>query len=51
MLDTPERIAMQPVQINQQVSSRVTPLANFTGTTDAECDTIAQWLAHYFLNK
>ncbi|HEX7953445.1 MAG TPA: urate hydroxylase PuuD, partial [Burkholderiales bacterium] len=46
MLDTPERIAAQATQINQQVSSRVMPLANLTGMTDEERDAIAQWFAH-----
>jgi uncharacterized membrane protein len=46
MLDTPERIAAQALQINQQVSTRVMPLANLTGMTDAEREAIAQWLAH-----
>ena len=46
MLDTPERIASQAVPINQQVSSHVMPLANLTGMTDAERETIAQWFAH-----
>ncbi|HVY04605.1 MAG TPA: urate hydroxylase PuuD [Burkholderiales bacterium] len=45
MLDTPERIAAQAVQVNQQVSTRVMPLANLTGMTDAERDTITQWFA------
>ena len=46
MLDTPERIASQAAPINQQVSSHVMPLANLTGMTDAERETIAQWFAH-----
>jgi len=45
MLDTPDRIAAQAMQINQQVSSRVMPLANLTGMTDAERETVAQWFA------
>jgi uncharacterized membrane protein len=51
MLDTPDRIAAQSVQINQQVSSRVMPLANLTGMTDAERETITQWFAHGALTK
>ena len=46
MLDTPEHIAAQALQINQQVSTRVMPLANLTGMTDAERDAVAQWFAH-----
>ena len=46
MLDTPERIAAQATQINQQVSSRVMPLANLTGMTDVERDVIVQWFNH-----
>ena len=46
MLDTAERIAAQAAPINQQVSSHVMPLANLTGMTDAERETIAQWFAH-----
>ena len=46
MLDTPERIAAQALQINQQVSTRVMPLANLTGMTDTERDTVTQWFAH-----
>src|SRR5258708_1224972 len=46
MLDTPDRIAAQAVQINQQVSSRVMPIANLTGMTDAERETIERWFAH-----
>jgi uncharacterized membrane protein len=45
MLDTPERIAAQALQINQQVSSRVMPVANLTGMTDAERDIVAHWFA------
>ncbi|MBI3528459.1 MAG: urate hydroxylase PuuD [Betaproteobacteria bacterium] len=51
MLDTPDRIATQAVQINQQVSSRVMPLANLTGMTDVERETIAQWFGHGALTK
>ena len=51
MLDTPERIAMQATQISQQVSSRVMPLANLTGMTDAERDAVAQWFGHGALTK
>ena len=46
MLDTPERITAQALQINQQVSTRVMPLANLTGMTDTERDTVTQWFAH-----
>ena len=46
MLDTPARIAAQALQIQQQVSSRVMPLANLTGMTDAEREVIAQWFGH-----
>ena len=46
MLDTAERIAAQAAPISQQVSSHVMPLANLTGMTDAERETIAQWFAH-----
>ncbi len=51
MLDTPDRIATQALQINQQVSSRVMPLANLTGMTDAEREAIAQWFGHGALTK
>jgi uncharacterized membrane protein len=46
MLDTPARIAAQAAMIQQQVSSRVMPLANLTGMTDAEREVIAQWFSH-----
>ena len=46
MLDTPDRIAAQALLVNQQVSSRVMPLANLTGMTDDEREIIAQWFGH-----
>jgi uncharacterized membrane protein len=45
-LDTPASIILHAAHINQQVSTRVMPLANLTGMTDAERDAIAQWFAH-----
>ena len=51
MLDTAQRIAAQAAPINQQVSSHVMPLANLTGMTDAERETIAQWFAHGALTR
>jgi uncharacterized membrane protein len=46
MLGTPDRFAAQSTHMNQQVSSRMMPLADVTGMTDAERDTLAQWFAH-----
>jgi uncharacterized membrane protein len=45
-LDMPASIILHAAHINQQVSTRVMPLANLTGMTDAERDAIAQWFAH-----
>jgi len=43
LLDTSDRIAAQAAQIVQQTSSRVMPIGNLTGMTDAERDLIARW--------
>ncbi|HTP95152.1 MAG TPA: urate hydroxylase PuuD [Burkholderiales bacterium] len=43
MLDSPERIAAQALQINQQVSTRAMPIGNLTQMTDAERKVIADW--------
>ncbi len=51
MLDTADRIATQATQINQQVSSRVMPLANLTGMTDAEREVVTHWFAAGALSK
>lgn len=45
MLDTPEQISAQALQIQQQVSTRVMPIANLTGMTDDERAIVAQWFA------
>ena len=45
MLDTPEQISAHALQIQQQVSSKVMPIANLTGMTDDERVVIAQWFA------
>ncbi|MEO8003765.1 MAG: urate hydroxylase PuuD [Betaproteobacteria bacterium] len=51
MLDTPERIVQQAIQIDQQVSSHVMPFANVTGMTEVERDTIARWYANGAMGK
>ncbi|PWT72727.1 MAG: hypothetical protein C5B46_06385 [Proteobacteria bacterium] len=43
MFDSAERIAAQAAQIYQQTSTRVMPIGNLTGMTDAEREVIAQW--------
>lgn len=43
MLDTPEQISAHALQIQQQVSSKVMPIANLTGMTDDERAAIAHW--------
>ncbi len=46
MFDTPDQVAEHAVQIQQQVSTRVMPLANLTQMTDDERATIDTWFKH-----
>jgi uncharacterized membrane protein len=45
MFDTPERIASQAVQIQQQVTSKAMPIGNLTNMTDQERNTVLDWAA------
>jgi uncharacterized membrane protein len=45
MFDTPERIATQAVQIQQQVASEAMPIGNLTNMTDDERAVVLDWAA------
>jgi uncharacterized membrane protein len=45
MFDTPERIASQAAQIQQQVASKAMPIGNLTNMTDQERATVLDWAA------
>jgi uncharacterized membrane protein len=51
LLDTPERIVQQAIQINQQIASHVMPFANLTGMTEDERYTIAAWFKSGAMGK
>jgi uncharacterized membrane protein len=45
VFDTPAQIVSQAAQIHAQTSTRVMPIGNLTGMTDAERAAIADWVA------
>ena len=51
LLDTPERIVQQAIQIDQQVASHVMPFGNLTGMTEGERDAIARWVRNGTMGK
>lgn len=46
IFETADQIGSQAALINQQVATRVMPLANLTHMTDAERATVGAWFAH-----
>ena len=46
LLDTPEHIRARAAQIHQQVSTRVMPLGNITGMTEADRAEVLAWSGH-----
>ncbi|MGH8447051.1 MAG: c-type cytochrome, partial [Solimonas sp.] len=44
MLETPEHLLAQLATVRQQVASRTMPLGNLTQMTDAERQTVIEWI-------